>query len=137
MAAAEDAEDVVLTVGEVGLGLDELLPRVDHAICGEAQTEHDFLLRGRERALLLDRAGDGVFHCAILCVTTNIVKRDNCRWTIFGQHFAPRWRGFLVRCTVSGRMVSRPKPFTRSSKGGRMMRRFLFALASAMLVASA
>ena len=70
----EDAEHVVLAGGQVGLGLEEALPRRQHPRRDHPDAEHRLLLRGGERPPLLDLLTDAGWHGGILHVETNIVK---------------------------------------------------------------
>jgi hypothetical protein len=62
MAAAKNAQDVVLVVREAGGGLEELLPRLHDPFGGDQQAQEDLLLARREGALLLQFTGNDPGH---------------------------------------------------------------------------
>jgi hypothetical protein len=76
VTSAQDAEHVVLAAREVGLGLEETLPRGQDSRGDHADAEHRFLLRGAERASLFDVLSDGGRHDSTIVVETDIVKTD-------------------------------------------------------------
>src|SRR4029079_10268469 len=57
VAAAQDAEDVVLVEGELGGGFEKLFPGFDDSCGGDLQPQEHFLFPRRERALLFELAG--------------------------------------------------------------------------------